>query len=122
MTETKFEEQCVGVCASCGNEFTYIRKRKERKFCSEKCRNRVFNAKNCIKSRYARFERDPEYKKQVIARNNMCRKRSVARRKEAVMTELVDRLTASNDAVEVRAILEKYTRLKATLYNGRADA
>lgn len=122
MAEVKFEEQCVGICAGCGEEFTYVRKRKERKFCSQKCRNKVYNTRHCIPSRNARFERDPEYKKQVIARNNMCRKRSVARRKEAVMTELVDKLAATNDAVEVRAILEEYTRIKSKFYNGRANA
>lgn len=122
MAEVKFEEQCVGICANCGKEFTYIRKRRERKFCSQKCRNRVFNVRHCVKSRNARFERDPEYKKQVLAKNSECIKRRTAMRKEAVMVELIDKLAATSNADEIRSILEQYTRLKASLYRGRQDA
>lgn len=122
MAETKFEEQCVGVCANCGKEFTYTRTRKNRKFCSPTCRNRVFNVKYCLKSRNARFERDPEYKKQVLAKNAECAKRYLARKKEAAMVELVNKLAATNDVDEIRAILEQNTRLNSSLYTRKRNA
>lgn len=108
------------VCQACGIEFEYEKKcaGRGRKFCSKKCAEKHFNKKYSNKSRQARFDRDPEYKEMYYKRNADRNKQRIAERKEQMMLQIIDELWGAKDDNEMRAILEKYTRIKSEFYRG----
>lgn len=108
----------VGVCAVCGKEFEYEQTRKPRKFCSDKCSNKYFNKKYSGKSRQARFDRDPEYKKQFYQKTAERAKKRTEERRQAVLDELSEKLYYAETVDEIRALLEEHVRIKAVYYRG----
>lgn len=124
----------IANCAHCGKEFEQKNTTRKKKYCSEECRVKAMNAKHSYKSRKARFERDPEYHAQYVAKSNACKKRKIeedpeyhekllshyrqkrADKKEECVIKLVRELWEAQSESEVRAIVEKYTRIKAEFY------
>lgn len=121
-------------CANCGIEFEQNNTTKKRKYCTDKCRISAMNARHSYKCRKARFERDPEYHSQYVAMSNACKARRIkedpdyhrelldhyrqkrADKKEEFVLRLVHELWEAQNEEEVRAIVEKYTRIKAEFY------
>lgn len=108
----------TGICVVCGKEFEYKQPRKPRKYCSDKCRNKYFNKKYGSKSRKARFERDPEYKKQYYQKNADRVKERTEERRQVALNELAEKLYYAETVDDIHALLEEYVRIKSVYYRG----
>ncbi len=104
-------------CKVCGKEFE-VGKTAGRVigFCSDECRRKArtkINTKSILK----RYHNDEEFRKRRIADTVAGNRRRREARKEQAMQELCEELYNAKSSGDIRAILEKKVRIKASVYN-----
>jgi len=103
-------------CKICGKEFEVEKKRgRVPQFCSEECRRKA-HTKVTTRNITNRYHTDDEFRKKRIASNASGNRRRREARREQVMQELIFEVMQANTSDEVRAILEKKTRIKSEYY------
>lgn len=103
-------------CKICGKEFEVDKSRgRVPQFCSEECRRRA-HTKITTRNIMNRYHTDEEFRKKRVASNVSSNRRRREARREQAMQELVVELMQANTSDEVRAILEKKTRIKSEYY------
>lgn len=103
-------------CKICGKEFEVDKSRgRVPQFCSEECRRKA-HTKITTRNIMNRYHTDEEFRKKRVASNVSSNRRRREARREQAMQELVVELMQANTSDEVRAILEKKTRIKSEYY------
>lgn len=103
-------------CKICGKEFEVEKGRgRVPQFCSEECRRKA-HTKVTTRNIINRYHTDDEFRKKRIASNASGNRRRREARREQAMQELIFEVMQANTSDEVRAILEKKTRIKSEYY------
>lgn len=103
-------------CKICGKEFEVDKSRgRVPQFCSEECRRKA-HTKITTRNIMNRYHTDEEFRKKRVASNVSSNRRRREARREQVMQELIFEVMQANTSDEVRAILEKKTRIKSEYY------
>ena len=103
-------------CKICGKEFEVASKRgRVPYYCSDECRRKA-HAKVTTRNITKRYHADDEFRKKRVAANALGNRRRREARREQAMQELIADLMQADTSDEVRAILEKKTRIKSQYY------
>lgn len=103
-------------CKICGKEFEVASKRgRVPQYCSDECRRKA-HSKVTTRNIVKRYRTDDEFRKKRVAANVLGNRRRRETRREQAMQELISDLMQANTSDEVRAILEKKTRIKSEYY------
>lgn len=103
-------------CKICGKEFEVESKRgRVPQYCSDKCRRKA-HTKVTTRNLTNRYRTDDEFRKKRVAANVLGNRRRREARREQAMQELISDIMQANTSDEVRAILEKKTRIKSEYY------
>ena len=108
-------------CEGCGREFEYEHNGgRLRKYCSEKCSQRVKNRNFYEKAKEWRRERyrtDENYRARMLEINNRSSRKRRENANELGIDELVTSIASAKSTDEIRQILEERTRLKSEVRN-----
>jgi endogenous inhibitor of DNA gyrase (YacG/DUF329 family) len=107
-------------CVICGKEFEKEKGRgKAYKYCSDECR-KVARSRANTEKMVERYHGDAEWRAKRVKQNVASNRKRREARKEQAMQELCKELYDAKSSGDIRAILEKKVRIKASIYNAKS--